>query len=220
MGGHATWQPSAGTSLSTGAGPLTLTVSGRWPATRLLAKARAAAKARTDAYQVVKAARALQREETCCFWAPAAGDLKGQDDEPATRRAQQLGVRALLGFARGTKGCASNTAAVAARRSIGVELGNQSDVDCQLRSAPKRESIGNDLDSPVVEAINVDIEMLASWPLAGLLLTSCWPLAGVFSCWLLAGLLLASCWPLAALLLASCWPLAGFLLASCWLASS
>ena len=44
------------------------------------------------------------------------------------------------------------------------------------------------------------------WPLAGLLLASCWPLAGP-----LAGLLQASCWPLAGLLLAS-----GFLLASCW----
>ena len=62
---------------------------------------------------------------------------------------------------------------------------------------------------------------LASWPLAGLLLASCWPLAGLWplvglllaSGFLLAfaGLLLASCWPLA-----SDWPLAGLLLASCW----
>ena len=49
------------------------------------------------------------------------------------------------------------------------------------------------------------------WPLAGLLLASCWLLAGV------VGLLPASCWPLAGLLLASSWPLAGFLLASSFL---
>ena len=49
-----------------------------------------------------------EADETCCFRAPAAGDLEGQD--PAPRRAQQPGVRALRGFARGTKGCASNTA--------------------------------------------------------------------------------------------------------------
>ena len=35
--------------------------------------------------------------------------------------------------------------------------------------------------------------------------------------WPLAGLLLASCWLASGFLLASCWPLAGFLLASCWL---
>ena len=62
----------------------------------------------------------------------------------------------------------------------------------------------------------------SSWPLAGLLLASCWPLAAgllagllLASCWL--WLLLASCWPLAGLLLASCWRLAGVLLACCWL---
>ena len=69
-------------------------------------------------------------------------------------------------------------------------------------------------------------------PLPGLLLASCWPLAGfvlaslaglLASCWPLAGVLLASCWPsfvlasLAGLLLASCWLLPGLLLASCWL---
>ena len=59
-------------------------------------------------------------------------------------------------------------------------------------------------------------------PIWGLLLASCWPLAGLLlASWLLAGLLLAgfllaSCWPLAGFLLASCWPLAGFVLASCW----
>ena len=53
---------------------------------------------------------------------------------------------------------------------------------------------------------------LASWPLAGLLLASCWLLAGL---WPLAGLLLASCW-----LLAGLWPLASLLLASCWLQAS
>ena len=49
---------------------------------------------------------------------------------------------------------------------------------------------------------------------------SIWGLAGLLaSCWPLAGLLLASCWPprlclpLAGFLLASCWPLAGLLLA-------
>ena len=53
--------------------------------------------------------------------------------------------------------------------------------------------------------------LLASWPLAGLLLASCW---------FLAGLLLASCWLAAGFLLASCWPLPGLLLASCWLQAS
>ena len=48
------------------------------------------------------------------------------------------------------------------------------------------------------------------------LLASCWPLAGfLLASSPLACLLLASCWPLAGLFLASCWPLAGLLLASC-----
>ena len=53
---------------------------------------------------------------------------------------------------------------------------------------------------------------VSSWPLAGLLLPSCWLAAG----FLLASCccLVASCWPLPGLFLASCWPLAGFLLAS------
>ena len=137
-----------------GGGPSTLTVPVRWPATRLLAKAQAASK--VHAQRVMRAAMAAERraggmartlqraraDETCCFRPPAAGDLEGQDDEPAPRRSQQLGARVLLGFALGMKGGASNTAAVAARRSIGVERGNQSDADCQLRSAPKRESSG------------------------------------------------------------------------------
>ena len=60
--------------------------------------------------------------------------------------------------------------------------------------------------------------LLASGPLAGLLLATCWPLAGVLlaSCWRLAGFLLASCWLAAGFLLASCWLLAGLLLASSW----
>ena len=48
----------------------------------------------------------------------------------------------------------------------------------------------------------------SSWPFAGVLLASCWLLAGLLACcWPLAGLPVSSCcWPF----LASCWPLAGF----------
>ena len=99
----------------------------RWPATRLLVKARPAANARMDAQRVVKAAMAtewgaggmardLQRARRRT---KAAGDLEGQDDEPAPRRAQQLRVRALLVLARGAKSCASSTVAVSAWRSMG-----------------------------------------------------------------------------------------------------
>ena len=110
----------------------------QWPATRLLAKARAATKAWMDAQRVVKAAMAAERksgarhdepcsereaDETCCLRAPAASDLGGQDDEAAPRRAQQLGVRELLGFARGRKGYASSNGCRARTKATSTASG-------------------------------------------------------------------------------------------------
>ena len=44
-----------------------------------------------------------------------------------------------------------------ARSSTGIERGHEGGVDSKLRSAPERESICDDLDAAVIEALGVDV---------------------------------------------------------------
>ena len=46
-----------------------------------------------------------------------------------------------------------------ARSSTGIERGHESGVDSKLRSAPERESVCDDLDAAVIEALGVDVEV-------------------------------------------------------------
>ncbi|OLP88018.1 hypothetical protein AK812_SmicGene30691 [Symbiodinium microadriaticum] len=50
-------------------------------------------------------------------------------------------------------------ALVPARSATSIERGNQGGIDSKLRAAPERESICDDLDAAIIEAIGVDVEV-------------------------------------------------------------
>ena len=74
-------------------------------------------------------------------------------------RAQQLGVGAFLGPAGKAQGGATVLSLVPARSSTGIERRHKGGVDSKLCSAPKRESICDDFDAAVIEALRVDVEV-------------------------------------------------------------
>ena len=90
---------------------------------------------------------------------PAATNLKCKDNKSAPLRAHQLRVGALLSPACEAKSGALVLALVPARSATSIERGNQGGIDSKLRAAPERESICDDLDAAIIEAIGVDVEV-------------------------------------------------------------
>ncbi|OLP90016.1 hypothetical protein AK812_SmicGene28430 [Symbiodinium microadriaticum] len=81
------------------------------------------------------------------------------DNKPAPLRAQLLGVRAFLSPACQAKSGALVLALVPARSSTSIERGHKGCIDSNLRAAPERESICDDLDAAIIEALGVDVEV-------------------------------------------------------------
>ncbi|OLP95780.1 hypothetical protein AK812_SmicGene22018 [Symbiodinium microadriaticum] len=90
---------------------------------------------------------------------PAATNLKCKDNKSAPLRAHQLWIGAFLSPACEAKSGALVLALVPARSATSIERGNQGGIDSKLRAAPERESIGDDLDAAIIEAIGVDVEV-------------------------------------------------------------
>ena len=90
---------------------------------------------------------------------PAATNLKCKDNKSAPLRAHQLRVGAFLSRACEAKSGALVLALVPARSATSIERGNQGGIDSKLRAAPERESICDDLDAAIIEAIGVDVEV-------------------------------------------------------------
>ena len=90
---------------------------------------------------------------------PTATNLKCKDNKSAPLRAHQLWIGAFLSPACEAKSGALVLALVPARSATSIERGNQGGIDSKLRAAPERESIGDDLDAAIIEAIGVDVEV-------------------------------------------------------------
>ena len=90
---------------------------------------------------------------------PAATNLKCKDNKSAPLRAHQLRVGAFLSPACEAKSGALVLALVPARSATSIERGNQGGIDSKLRAAPERESICDDLDAAIIEALGVDVEV-------------------------------------------------------------
>ena len=90
---------------------------------------------------------------------PAATNLKCKDNKPAPVRAQQLRVGAFFSPACQTKSGTLILALVPARSATSIERGDQRGIDSKLRAAPERESICDDLDAAIIEALGVDVEV-------------------------------------------------------------
>ncbi|OLQ01775.1 hypothetical protein AK812_SmicGene15482 [Symbiodinium microadriaticum] len=89
--------------------------------------------------------------------APAATNLKCKDNKSAPLRAHQLRVGAFLSPACQAKSGALVLALVLARSATSIERGDQGGIDSKLRAAPERESICDDLDAAIIEALGVDV---------------------------------------------------------------
>ena len=93
------------------------------------------------------------------FSAPAAPELKSEDDKLASRRLSELWVGALLGFARECE-CSSGGAtcgpAGGTSRSQG---GDECSVNCKLRAPPERKPVSNDFNAALILPGGLNIEI-------------------------------------------------------------
>ena len=100
-----------------------------------------------------------QAEEVGGLGAPPTPELKGQDNQAAPVRAQQLRVSPLLAEPGFGQGGSLKAAGAPARLPASREGGHKGRVDCKLHTVPKGKAVGDDFEPTIVDLVDHKVQI-------------------------------------------------------------